>query len=293
MIYYKYLLKLFVFSNVFVSICAACLTYVTKFFFDVERDSFSSEAAVFFATISAYNFQRLVNPITGSIPQSERQQWIRLNRKGLQSLLIFSIIGFFIFFSFLDNIKSLLMLLVPASIISVWYSTKISCKIPWLKYQRLRNFPFIKIFCIAFVWVIMTVFFPLLASDNITDLNEVIWFAAERFLFLVAITLPFDIRDMEQDKQIGLKTIPIHIGVKRTKRIAYLLLLFFITSLISRNWLLQGDITTMNVMLILSAVATAFIISFSHEKRSELFFSVIVESTMVLQLLMVLLACNV
>lgn len=31
----------------------------------------------------------------------------------------------------------------------------------------------------------------------------------ERFFFVFAITIPFDIRDIEADKQAGLKTIPL------------------------------------------------------------------------------------
>ena len=49
----------------------------------------------------------------------------------------------------------------------------------------------------------------------------------ERFLFVFAITIPFDIRDMEIDIKEGLKTIPVIMGKKKAMMIANILLVLF------------------------------------------------------------------
>jgi 4-hydroxybenzoate polyprenyltransferase len=288
--FFNPLIKVFIYSNIFVSFCAASLTAITKFILEFTSDNLYTEAAVFFATFSAYSFQSLANPIRSNIKQTERQIWLQSNRQILKYLLVFSIVAFFFFFSYLNNQKNLLFLLIPASIISVWYATDIKV---YLKLGRLRNFPFLKIFCIAFAWIIMTVLFPAISAHYISDWNHVIWFAGERLLFLFAITLPFDIRDLEQDKQLGLKTFPILLGVQRIKVICYLFLLIFTTSVIIRSIFFQGEVTPINTSLIVTAIITAFIISFAHEKKNEIYFSVMLESTMVLKLLLVLLTSYV
>ena len=55
---------------------------------------------------------------------------------------------------------------------------------------------------------------------------------SKRFLFIMAITLPFDIRDMYQDRKFHLKTIPVLMGEKRSLILCQMLLLVYIISII-------------------------------------------------------------
>ena len=52
--------------------------------------------------------------------------------------------------------------------------------------------------------------------------------SVQRFLIVVVLILPFDIRDVKYDA-ISLQTIPKKIGVKNTKRLGLALLLFALT----------------------------------------------------------------
>jgi len=68
------------------------------------------------------------------------------------------------------------------------------------KWLALRDIPFLKIFVIAFVWALVTGLLPLISSKDLIQINlQHILFLTKQFLFVVAITIPFDIRDMKYD----------------------------------------------------------------------------------------------
>jgi hypothetical protein len=81
---------------------------------------------------------------------------------------------------------------------------------------RLRDFGYLKPFIVATVWSFVAVLVPLAnyIQDDILNIS-LLWL--NRFLFIVAITIPFDVRDLKFDK-VNLKyaTIPMRIGKLRT-----------------------------------------------------------------------------
>ena len=97
-----------------------------------------------------------------------------------------------------------------------------------------------------------------------------------RFLFVFAITIPFDIRDLQHD--IGkLKTIPLFLGEKKAKRIANMMIL--VCMIISIFQYIQNTITASNFLaLILLYFLTVVMITKSNKKNNEIYFSFWVES---------------
>ena len=65
------------------------------------------------------------------------------------------------------------------------------------------------------MWSYVTVFLPAMELGLALDLRLFMIFI-ERSLFIFAITLPFDIRDMEIEKANGVKTIPAMIGAQNS-----------------------------------------------------------------------------
>jgi len=80
----------------------------------------------------------------------------------------------------------------------------------------LRRIGWIKIFFVAFVWSFVTVFPVALQLKPALSLETAGLFL-ERFLFIFAITLPFDFRDIRIDMANGIKTFPVLLGENRTK----------------------------------------------------------------------------
>ncbi|MBK8472274.1 MAG: hypothetical protein IPL33_08940 [Sphingobacteriales bacterium] len=54
---------------------------------------------------------------------------------------------------------------------------------------------------IAFVWTAATILLPVIHSEKTYHNLHLFAMAIERFLFVFAITIPFDIRDMIADRQ--------------------------------------------------------------------------------------------
>lgn len=75
---------------------------------------------------------------------------------------------------------------------------------------RIRELPFVKILAIAFVWAWLGSF---LCTDT-WYLHTYLLFA-ERFLFIFAITIPFDLRDLKPDEKKGIVTVPARTGKRR------------------------------------------------------------------------------
>ena len=107
----------------------------------------------------------------------------------------------------------------PMSIYA-WYALPVAGLIagtyvlPIWKGYRLRDVPFVKIFMVAVVWSYVTVILP--AGEAGLGLAEWGWMALERMIFIFAITLPFDLRDIAFDKAQGVSTFATRLGVKGT-----------------------------------------------------------------------------
>ncbi len=141
--------------------------------------------------------------------------------------------------------------------------------------KTLRELPFVKSFLVAFVWMYITIIFPL-KHYNIKQSFETIEYAIMVFLFITAITLPFDIRDRQVD---NIKTVPIAIGDQHTMILSELLMLLYCLILLQSNFF--------SWKLLLCAVLFMIIISFSNKKRGEFYYTGILDGLPLLQLLII------
>lgn len=107
--------------------------------------------------------------------------------------------------------------------------------VPVFMKKNLRSLPGLKIFIIAAVWMGITVFLPL-EYHNIRFSERVLYQSLEIFLFVIALTLPFEIRDLKYD-ELELKTIPQRFGVWNTKWFGTALLLISAFLAIQQNYI--------------------------------------------------------
>src|SRR5690606_1726365 len=109
---------------------------------------------------------------------------------------------------------------------SVAYSIPI---IPYTgKWVGFRPLPGMKIFNIAFIWTLSSVCLPVFEMhlDGLgVDLQLFQTLFVLKFIFLLICTLPFDIRDIQQDSYYHLKTIPNMLGANRAILLCYALLI--------------------------------------------------------------------
>jgi 4-hydroxybenzoate polyprenyltransferase len=284
------ILDFFLFSNIFVSLCAASLVAVSRILLS-SPTGYYLEAFVFCSTLSVYNFQRIFPFIFGEMNDglSERQKWIYHNLSLLISISSISLfIGSGIFLFWVQHWLKVLILLFPLFLISFWYAVDLKrvLKFSRARLKKLRMVPYLKLFLIGITWNLVTI--ALYAIEgNISLLSlDFWWLFLERLLFLIAITLPFDIRDLHQDEKYGVMTIPLKIGVRKTIQLSVVLLSIFGILSLLRIWLLPHT-SFAAIPLFLSAIITIAIIIKSNPEKSEYFFSGLVESTMLIQFLLV------
>jgi 4-hydroxybenzoate polyprenyltransferase len=88
--------------------------------------------------------------------------------------------------------------------------------------KRLRDFNFLKIFLIAIVWVLVTFYIPV-HNSGLSSVTLLV-LSLERGMYIMAITLPFDMRDADHDKLIDTKTIPNSFGNYKSKILSFVLI---------------------------------------------------------------------
>ena len=116
----------------------------------------------------------------------------------------------------------------------------------------------------------------LIVENNIPLYTNTYLHVTSRFLFVFAITIPFDIRDVKYD-HLKLKTIPIIVGITKAKAIA--IIAIFALQLVSNY---QFHNYNLNfgyfIAIILSCIFSSILISKSDERKSDFFFSFWMES---------------
>jgi 4-hydroxybenzoate polyprenyltransferase len=178
------------------------------------------------------------------------------------------------------------LILIPMGALSTFYVVPLIAF--YTRSPTLRAIPYLKIFIIGFVWSLIVVALPFvdsqytIANARIVNLKLEIF---QNFLFIIAITLPFDIRDIDYDKSSQLKTIPLFLGVTKTILLSEVLLISSILLLYISN------ITPYHFYaLLIGHLLTMFVIAFSKKERSELFFSGAVEGLIIVNYGCVLIA---
>lgn len=269
-------------TNIYISIAAVFLTIATQIQLGLNPQWHPYLFIIFFATLFEYNLHRLITIITNKEAlDSDKHNWVKENVGWFYFLVFMSVIGFII--AILLAKHEVLMALTPIAIITIAYS------LPIFKNKktilRLREIPLIKIFLISIVWSSATILLPIIQSDIKFNTSDILIMLIERFFFILAITIPFDIRDIEADKEVGLKTIPLMVGKKTALLISYGALVVFMTIAI---WHYQ-DSNFIILALGISGISTFVFLSAQKIKDLQKYHYGILDGTMLLQgLLMVI-----
>jgi hypothetical protein len=169
------------------------------------------------------------------------------------------------------------ILFLVCSILTSLYS------LPQLLGRSFRQVPLLKLLTIGITWTLLAVGLPLLLNNDefhkdIYLIKPLVLLAVRLTLFVIALCIPFEIRDLKYDqKQLG--TLPQLIGVRGAKMVAYLLLI--VCSIIC----FMTDYEQMYVELAIYAVTVLLVLG-STPHRSDYYSSLIVESVPVLWLLL-------
>jgi len=277
------LIKILINSNLYISFAAVFLTIETQVQLGMKPQWYPYLFIIFFATLFEYNLHRFITVITNKEAlNSDKHKWVRENLNGFYLLVFTSLVGF-ICVAFLAK-KEVLITLAPIAILTLFYSIPVFGNKKSI--FRLREIPYLKIFLIAFVWASLTILLPIIQSNITFNRVHMIIMLVERFFFVFAITIPFDIRDIEADKQAGLKTIPILFNENTSNAIANLSLFsFFLISFfhyqLQNCWFIIGALSV-------STLTTFLFLNENKFRKLTYFYYGILDGTMLLQGLLVL-----
>ncbi|WP_233900767.1 hypothetical protein [Tenacibaculum piscium] len=258
----KKLLDFYINSSIHVSLAVYSFARITVFYTDLSFHKLFNDSLyffLFFATITGYNFVKY----SGVAKLQHRGLPI-----SLKIIQLFSLCSFLLMCFYASKLRvNTLLLLIPLGILTFLYA------VPFLSgfQKNLRSVGYLKIGIVALVWVGATVFLPIFDIQG--EFSRTLYLIAiQRFLFVLVLILPFDIRDVQYDA-ISLQTIPKKIGVKKTKKLGYFLLILclFLEFIITPN-------PDFKMIFLLVFTVVLILLMRSSEKQSKYYASFFVES---------------
>lgn len=267
----KQLFNFYLNSSVHVALSVVSLSFITLKEFGVVTD-YSVLFFVFFATITGYNFVKFFGIA----------KWhYRSLAKWLKIIQIFSLFCFLFMCYFMMQLElKVILWLSVFAVITFLYAIPLLPKRYYLdSSHNLRDISGLKVYIIGLVWAGVTVILPLMNNDIVLNADVIIT-AIQRFIFVVALMLPFEIRDLAFDN-FKLATIPQKIGVKQTKIMGLLLIMLFLFL-----EFFKAEVVAINfiVLTIVTLITTGFIV-FSKANNSTYYSAFWVESIPIIWLL--------
>lgn len=232
-----------------------------------------------FATLFLYAIHRIVGMSkVKAFEDQGRYKVIRTFRTHIIFYAILSLIGSIYYFFRLSWLVQA-MIVVPA-IISLGYV------VPFLaQRKRLRDLNFVKIFLVAITWAWVTVLLPAVEYHLYLHIPSFLIFL-ERGMFVFAITIPFDIRDLTIDQHNAVKTLPAYLGINNSKKLAIACLAIMLV-LVYLNYCLTVYTTWQVAGFILSALISAWLIMQSDRMMHDYYFTGLMDGMMILQFLLI------
>ncbi len=278
-------LRFFVNTHLYVALGAVFLTLETQVQMGLRLQWQAYMSLIFFATLFDYNLHRLVTITTKKeLLTSVKHQWVGKNRKLFYGMLVFSMLGLIV--ALTQTKIAVLIGMAPLALLTIFYT------LPFVKqnkyFFRLRDIPLLKIFLIAFVWSVVTIYLPLISQEQTIYDDTVGFMLLERFLFIFAITIPCDIRDMKADTEDGIKTIPLLFGTRHSIRLANIsIIIFFILCLF--HYVGQNQIFLLPAYF-LSALSTLYFINSDKIRQLSFYHYGVLDGTILLQGLLIVAA---
>ncbi len=206
-----------IYSNVLVAVGAMSLALVTRVALGQPPALDALLALIGCATLLVYNLDRLSpHSLEDAHAPDARLRWLATHRRGLIWLTLAASVGVMVAASRLP--WWLCGLLAPLALVSVAYSVPL---VPTRRgLMRLKALPGSKLALIGLVWGVVTVSAPAWLGGVAPWQAESLWGMLAQALFIAAITLPFDVRDMARDASAGILTVPLLWGAPRARALA-------------------------------------------------------------------------
>jgi len=287
----QFLIRIFrfiVFKNIFIGFCALAIFQTTRLINGLNVELTPAAVLAFGSTVLYYNF----HDISAKIDFSSFRAFKNSLRKDLLSTSEMIIIGFCIALlitnAFLLHPDVLIIISLIAALSLLYSVPLIPFKGKWI---RIREILYFKLSVVAFCWALMAVLLPVFEAG--IGLREHILYIQliAVGLFIFALCIPFEIRDVNLEKSRGLRTIPIVHGI-RVARMSAVLALFLSVALYFYLYRINIISVYFFFSFLISALLSMLMISYSNNKPSDFYCKFYIDGLMIFQFLLVLLSLN-
>lgn len=273
----KSILNYFVEYNFIVAFGALALYFQTLILCNHNIEFAPYSGLLFFASLLDYNLHKLLKNKFHAVNKLEKEPFY-LN---LKVIILFSIIGLSIC---LLNISSELYIkLFLIGTITLLYSLPFVIK--HKNINAIKKIPFLKTFMVAFVWTYLTLNIPIEIGNVNIDKVELIALFIARFSFIAAITLPFDIRDKEVDKEDGIVTLAHIYTVKQIQRIVICLLLAM--NFFTVYYLTETGAIVIELAFLISSILLLYLIYSKSMIKHHYYYKILLDGLLIIQCLLV------
>lgn len=269
MVFLKKLFNFYLNSSTHVALSVYALTWITLLTLDLPYSE-SVLYFVFYASITGYNFVKYFG--IAKFHHRQLANWLKLIQ--IVSFICFILMCYYAYQLTLNA----LVFIGCFALLTLLYAIPFHPK----QFYTLRSVSGLKVYVIALVWAGITVFVPLINADY--NLNtDIFLLAFQRFLYVIVLMLPFEIRDLKFDN-LKLSTIPQKIGIKKSKALGVLLLILFCLLEFLKN---ETAVNTIAITFLVSII-TGIFVCFSKIKQQKYYSAFFVEGLPIIWLIVIL-----
>ncbi|WP_448701153.1 hypothetical protein ACFGVR_03475 [Mucilaginibacter sp. AW1-3] len=278
--FFQPILDFVLFSNLFMALCAVAQGLLTLKLIGSEP-IYPVLALLLTSTFVTYNISIFLSkPKEPQKSEFKRVRWFFAHTRLMASITIISTLLLIPLFWMLGYESKLLLIFL--GVISIGYSLPLF-SIEDKKFG-LRNIPGLKSLMITVVWVLSCVLLPIFEAQRLhladTSLHDTAILLSKRFLFIFALTIPFDIRDLFQDRNLGLKTIPVMVGEKKAYLFCQALLAVYVILLFTFK---NNGFNLDFFALTLSVILMGWLIFKSEWEKDEYYYFFYMDGVLILQ----------
>ncbi|UOB16326.1 hypothetical protein [Abyssalbus ytuae] len=254
----KKIFNFYINASIHVAFAVNALIQVTFINCAIEYNPHISYA-LFLGTIVGYNFLKYAG---------DAKNYIFVDKPHVKIIQVLSFAAFLFSCYYLMQLSfKIIYWLAGLAVLTAFYLVPLS-----VSKKNFRSLAGLKVFMVALVWTAITVLLPVI-NVGLKPGFDVIVEAIQRFLYVVIVLIPFEIRDLKDDS-LQLKTIPQRLGVKNTKLLGLILIIpFYFLEFLK-------DIINPHNLIALSAISftMGIFIVFSHKEQGKYYSAFWVES---------------
>ncbi len=266
------IIDLLLYTSLFTACCATALCMATERFINDSTPVLASvlHLALFGGTLVVYNAPRLFfRKLSG--PQPLRN-WYWL----------FFIAGALLVLGSVSWLPSrIIWFCLALAVLTFSYSLPF---LPFKNKKRLREYGWLKILVLTGVWTAATALLPMLYWNK--SITAFPFELINRFVFIFALCVLFDIRDISADMRNNIETLPLRLGLKKSYLAISIALGIFATLSVAQY--VRHPVPERLVAAWVTAVITWLVVIYLRKKPTEIGYMGLADGVMLLYAVLIL-----